>query len=122
MITIFIFVLNFDTNHYQIGENRLRRQTPGSCNLQSVNGTTAMLKEIFIGRCYYYINVLQKTNCQFNSAAYNCNLIWDKFYSISVQNSTRVEDYNELLNMVDMKIPENTSLFWSGTYTQAHEC
>ena len=121
LLTILIFVLNFDTNHFQIGLERHRRQTQ-SCNIANSPGTTLTLKEIFTGRCYYFINVLQKRNCLFNTSKYDCNAIWDEFNSISLKNQKNVTDYNKYLDLVDQPIPGNSSLFWSGTYTQAQEC
>lgn len=120
-IVTFIFIINFDTNHYQIGIERHRRQTP-SCNIAGLPGTTQQIKDIVIGRCYYFINVLQKNNCYFDSKKYNCNTVWDLFYSASLTNSRNISDYKNFLDSVDQDIPENTSLFWSGTYNQAHEC
>jgi hypothetical protein len=123
IISIFIFVLKFNTNHHQIGElQRVSRQTPSSCNLASLTGTTRQLREIFIGRCFYFINVLQKQSCDFDSTKYNCNSIWDTFYNISKKNTQKIADYDPLLALTDQVIPVNTSLFWSGTYTQAHQC
>jgi hypothetical protein len=120
-LSVLVFLSNFDTNHFQIGLERQRRQTQ-SCNIANVNGTTLSIKDIFIGRCYYFINVLQKQNCEFDSKKYNCTTIWDSFYTISLKNKQNISDYDTYLDLVDQKIPANTSLFWSGTYTQAHEC
>ena len=118
-LLLIIFVLNFKTDHHQIG---VSRQIQTSCNLGVLSGTTLGIKEILIGRCHYFINVLQKENCKFDSKKYNCSLIWETFYSISLKNTKNIDNYAPFLDLVDHIIPENTSLFWSGTYTQAHEC
>ena len=123
---VFIFVLNFDLNHCQ-NQNGLERKTnlseaASSCNTDVLSGTSLGIKEIFIGRCFYFINIVQKKNCEFHSKKYNCTEIWDLFYSISVKNSKNISDYNPFLDLVDHIIPENKSLFWSGVKTEAREC
>ncbi len=92
---------------------------------RNYNGTTNNIKEIFIGRCHYFLNVLQVNNCLINATNYNCSDIWNEF-SLAVIGkdpcSLKSENFDNLLRKVSHSIPMNTSLFWSGTYTPAHEC
>ena len=82
------------------------------------------MKEIFIGRCFYYIHYHPKRlkNCEFNSSNYDCNLIWETFYNITTKNAKNLSDYDPLINLTSHYVPENASLFWSGVYEQASDC
>lgn len=94
------------------------------CNKPAYNGTTRNIQQIFLGRCYYFLNILQKDNCIINASNYDCNDIWNEFYNTIKGKdpcSLTIDNFSKLLNMVNQTIPANTSLFWSGTYTPAHE-
>lgn len=118
----FIFLLQFSTNFYQIGDQSYARASTIKCEIPFYNASTPGLKEIFVGRCYYFINVAQKGNCDFDKSKYDCNKIWDTFSSITIKNTGNIEDYEPLFQLTDHPINENGSLFWSGTYNQAHQC
>ena len=95
-----------------------------SCDIKQYNGTTSNLDQIMIGRCQDFLNVVHKDDCSFNRAKYDCNKIWNSFKSATVNKNPceiRVGDYDEFLAQADHTIPENTTLFWSGTYNAAHE-
>ena len=116
---IFILIL-LANNSLQIGP--LPKML--SCPRDSYNGTTKNIEQIFKGRCHYFLNILQRTNCFIKSTAYNCSEIWSDFSKIVVGKDPcdlKVDDFERFLNMVDHPIMVNTSLFWSGTYTPAHD-
>ncbi len=88
------------------------------------NGTTHNIEQIFLGRCFYFLNILQLSNCNLNDTVYDCNSIWTVFQSVVVGKDPcdlKISDFDDLLKMVDHYIAPNTSLFWSGTYTPAHD-
>ena len=99
---------------------RLTRSTTETCNQTQSDGN--FLKEIFIGRCYYFYNILQKDECHIVGKNYNCTKIWLKFEQIMMKSACNVSDFDELFKLTDHDIPENKSVFWSGTYTPAHQC
>ena len=85
-------------------------------------GTTPYIKEIFLGKCYYYIEILQVQNINFNSSYYNCSFIWEKFYGLSKNSSCTIEDFDEFFKYSDQNIIKSRSVFWSGTYFWANLC
>lgn len=125
-----IITFKFDLRHQQKSfevtakGNIIRRHSNSSCGIIQLHGTTRNFKEIFFGRCYYYINYHPKIEkkCDFNSSKYNCNEIWQTFYKNTIRYKTNLTDYSELLKMTDMEIPENRSIFWSGTYSHIQYC
>ena len=96
-----------------------------SCSLRSsYNATTVGIKEIFIGRCYYFLNVLQKTNCEIDPRNYDCLAIWNEFEKVIIGKepcSIKIEDFDKFLELVNHPIPESKTLFWSGTYSTAYQ-
>jgi hypothetical protein len=95
-----------------------------NCNKIAYNGTTRNIQQIFLGRCYYFLNILQKDNCLINANDYSCNDIWNEFYNVIKGKepcSLTIDSFSRLLTLANQTIPPNTSLFWSGTYTPAHE-
>ena len=95
-----------------------------SCKIPS-NGTTKNLEGIFRGRCNYFINVQQAFNCDIDPSKYDCDAIWDSFQSIITTKAPcdiKIQDLDNFLKLVNHTIARNTSVFWSGTYTPAHEC
>jgi hypothetical protein len=91
-----------------------------SCNLDAYSATTPNIKEIFLGRCNYFINVAQKNNCNFNSSNYDCSQLWQSFYSAIKKPTCSIDDYNDFFRLTDHFIPPNQSLFWSGTMQYAN--
>jgi hypothetical protein len=89
-------------------------------DLNTYRATTPNLREIFFGRCFYYINILQKANGDFNGSQYDCRTIWQAFYTAATSQPCTIDDYNEFLNLTDQIIPSNGSLFWSGTSEVSH--
>lgn len=88
------------------------------------NGTTPNLQQIVIGRCHYFLNTVHKGDCNFNPVNYNCSDIWNKFKKVVIGKDPcdiKIDEFSDYLSAVDHKIPNNSSLFWSGTYTEAHE-
>ena len=91
----------------------------------SINGTTKNIESIFKGRCNYFINVQQAFNCDIDPSNYDCEIIWQSFKSIVTTKTPcdlKIQDLDNFLNLVNHNIAPNTSIFWSGTYTPAHEC
>ena len=91
----------------------------------SYNGTTENFRDIFIGRCYNYIEVVQANNQQFDASKYNCVEIFNEFKRINVGRNPcdiKIEDYNKFISLTEEYIPPNSTLFWSGTYTQVRDC
>ena len=94
------------------------------CKISS-NGTTKNIESIFKGRCNYFINVQQAFNCDIDPSNYDCDIIWQSFKSIVTTKTPcdlKIQDLDNFLNLVNHNIAPNTSIFWSGTYTPAHEC
>jgi len=94
------------------------------CQTKS-NGTTKNLEQIFLGRCYYFLNIQQISNCDINPTKYDCAKIFNSFRTALVGKtpcSVNVTDFSEFLSLVDHPIAANTSVFWSGTYTPTHDC
>ena len=88
-------------------------------------GTTKNIQDIFIGRCYNFLNKHQNSHLGIVTSNYNCNTIWSKFFKAIISKkpcNLQVEDFHEFLGLVNHSIPENLSVFWSGTYQLAHEC
>ena len=127
-----VILINFDLNYNQksyeeliIQDKTIRRDTSFlSCNLTHLHGTTRNLKEIFFGRCHYYISYHHKIEkkCDFDSSKYDCDKLWESFYNITSKHTANVSDYDELLKLTDMNIPTNGSLFWSGTKQHVLDC
>lgn len=88
------------------------------------NGTTPNFKEIFLGRCFYFLNILQKDNCKIDANNYDCGKIFDQL-SKTVLNKDPCQitekDYEAFLSMTYHDIGANNTLFWSGTYNPAHQ-
>ena len=106
----FVFLIE---NSIQIGPS-----LKSGC-VKNYNATTNQLKQIILGRCYYFLNIAQINNCFINVSKYDCNLIWNEFENVVVGKdpcSLRMNDFDRLIEMTDHVIGENTTLFWSGTY------
>lgn len=87
------------------------------------NGTTPNLREIIIGRCHTYFNIL-RDDCSLDKTKYDCEHIWQTFRKAVVGREpcdVKIEDYSELVKAVEHSIPYNKSLFWSGTYKHSGE-
>jgi hypothetical protein len=93
------------------------------CSVKS-NGTINNLKEIFLGRCHYFLNIRQQTNCGINSKSYNCTEIWLAFKEASTGKTPcniTIDDYRKFLSLVNHSIPANSTFFYSGTYRTAQD-
>lgn len=91
----------------------------------SYNGTTPDFEEIFLGRCYYFVNVLHKNDCGIQAKNISCSNLYESFVNAVVNKSScdiQMSDYQEFLIEADHPIGVNSTLFWSGTYGSAHEC
>jgi hypothetical protein len=97
-----------------------------SCYCSSTyNATTTNLREILIGRCYYFLNVLHKQTCFIDASKYDCEQIWNSFSSAVIGKNpcdVKMDDYNTFLNLTYHEIPVDKSLFWSGTFSYKSEC
>jgi hypothetical protein len=91
-------------------------------NMKQSQNDAATFREIFLGRCLYYINVIQMANDDFNGSQYDCGAIWQAFYTAATSKPCTDDDYNEFLNLTDQMIPPNRSLFFSGTLDAAKAC
>ncbi len=103
----------------QIGD--IRRSI--SCS-NLYNGTTRNIEEIFKGRCFEFTNTIHKEDCDIVSKNYNCNNIWIEFSNIIIGRNPcdiQIDEFKNYLEDTDHFIAQNKSLFWSGTYTPAHE-
>lgn len=89
------------------------------------NGSTYNLKEIVIGRCYEFINVLNVKNCDYvDRLDFDCQDIWDQYSFALVGKapcSVGMADFDNFIAAVDHSVPRNKTLFWSGTYAIAKE-
>ena len=94
------------------------------------NGTTRHIESIFLGRCYTFFSLPAYSSaaaelCLVNaSTAYDCQELWREFSSAVIGKppcAIQVEDFAEFLRKTYHPVPQNTSLFWSGTYRPAHD-
>jgi hypothetical protein len=109
--TCFCFIRPMNSDEYLRGVSI----SPGTyCNLENYSATTQSIKDIFIGRCNYFVFVIQKNNCHFNSSMYDCNEIWKSFYLAVKKPTCSLDYYNALFKITDHYIPPDKSLFWSG--------
>ena len=96
----------------------------GSNHTASYNGTTTNLKEIVIGRCHEFFSQLYKSKKHLNPNRFDCGRIWSSFSEAVIGKdpcSLRHSDFGSYLELTNHPIPPNTALFWSGSYTFAHE-
>jgi len=103
----------------QIGQNFERI----GC-LNNYNGTTKNIQEIVIGRCHEFVNSKHKDDCDIINKTFNCQEIWQQFAKSVIGKepcSIQISDFEDYLDKTDHFIPQDSSLFWSGTYTPAHE-
>ena len=82
-------------------------------------GTTPNFKNIFIGRCFYFLNVLHKENCDISLSKLNCSKIWDEFSNVIVNRNPcdiTIQDYDKYIELTWHIYDREKSIFWSGTY------
>jgi hypothetical protein len=94
------------------------------CN-GNYNGTTPDFKQIFIGRCYYFLNILHADDCAIQESNINCTQLYLDYEKVIIGKEAcdiHIDDFNDFLNGTNHPIEVDTSVFWSGTYTPAHEC
>lgn len=87
-------------------------------NMSFAEGSTQHLRDIVIGRCWDY---QRQKNV---SSVKNCLGIWgifSKAFAYKDPCNTSFEDYKPYFDEVGMEtVRPNKSLFWSGTYKEAH--
>lgn len=87
-------------------------------------GTTQNFEEIFIGKCQYFINVVQKNNCHIQKANFDCHVIWDEFKQAVLNKNPcdlKIQTFSKLVEITKHSIPNDLSLFWCGTNKLAHQ-
>jgi hypothetical protein len=91
-------------------------------------GTTPYFREIYLGRCHYFINVLHADTCflrPYLEYKINCSQAYEEFVNVVVGKDSceiTVDDYSKYLNRVAHPIPAGKSLFYSGMlYESAHQ-
>ena len=97
--------------------------TSRQCQPQG-NGTTSNIEQIFMGRCYYFINIQQISNCDIIPSDYDCTQIFKSFKTALVGKApcnVTISDFDDFLKLASHPIAANTSVFWSGTYTPTHD-
>lgn len=86
----------------------------------SSHGSARHLKEIVLGRCWDFQR--QKTS---EVTPKNCSKLWETFHNAFAFKdpcATNFSDYEPFFDEVGMDIVKrDKSLFWSGTYKEAHE-
>ncbi|XP_055364411.1 ADP-ribosyl cyclase/cyclic ADP-ribose hydrolase 1-like isoform X2 [Betta splendens] len=85
--------------------------------LRAQLGTTPNIRQIVVGRCYNYINLVNP------SYRYDCEEIWRQFEEAVVHQSycnVTVEDYGQMFYAVPQSWPCDRFLFWSKTRTLMH--
>ncbi|CAF0813814.1 unnamed protein product [Brachionus calyciflorus] len=90
----------------------------------STLGTTGNFKEIFLGRCFYFLNILHKNNCMIKSANLNCTQIWKEFSNVILNRNPceiKKEDFDNFLNMTSHFYDTEKAILWSGTDNMAHQ-
>jgi hypothetical protein len=101
---------------------QLAPATSQQCNTTYL-GTTRNFEEIFLGRCYYFLNVLHGRDCKIHSLNINCTALLDAFSAAVINKAAcdiKIDDFNEFLKLANHPLGVNTTLFWSGTYNPAH--
>jgi hypothetical protein len=91
-------------------------------------GTTPNFKEIFIGRCHYFINVLHADTCflqPYLAKKINCTQLVDEFLKVVIGKDPceiTEADYGKYLKCAAHPIPVNRSLLYSESlYDPAHQ-
>lgn len=87
-------------------------------------GTTPNFKNIFIGRCLNFLNVLHKENCDIALSNLNCTKIWDEFFKVVVNKNScdiKIQDYDKYIELTSHNYDREKSIFWSGTNLMAHQ-
>lgn len=77
-------------------------------------GSSPYFKEIFIGRCYYFVSILHRENCDIASLNANCTLIYEKFAAAVLNNdpcNINIEDFDEFFKLVYHPIPRDKAYF-----------
>ncbi|ELU00357.1 hypothetical protein CAPTEDRAFT_165703 [Capitella teleta] len=81
-------------------------------------GTTAELREIFMGRCWEYQRFIAPV--MFKASGIDCQALFDSFAKAFVGmapcGDVPPEAYDQLVEASSMELPPDTSLFWSGDY------
>ena len=88
------------------------------------NGTTLNFEQIFLGRCFYFIHVLHATDCDIQAMNISCTELYNQFAAAVLDKDPcdiKMEDFNRFLDLAEHPIGVNLTMFWSGTYTPAHE-
>ena len=84
-------------------------------------GTTAHLKDVFIGRCWQYQSISEQNKISVLSTKLNCTELWLKFYdSFAYKNpcEVNVSSYSKFFEMLDNKKKiYNVSLIFTTVWT-----
>eukprot|EP00794_Sanderia_malayensis_P007253 gene7253-8061_t len=75
--------------------------------------TTKNLKEIFIGRCHEFFNIISP-----GTTPKNCTLLWETFHAAFAYKSgchVQPDDYSQFFNYADENKLLNKTLFWEAT-------
>jgi hypothetical protein len=100
------------------------RQNLKTASSKITHGTTKNIHQIFLGRCYNFLNEHQNSKIEIYASNYNCNTIWKSFLNAVANKNPcniKIDDFQEFLRLVNHKIPQGISTFWSGTSSIAHE-
>jgi hypothetical protein len=120
VLFIFLAIVVMELHFVECFVASYEKSASNACNKTQNDGN--FLKEIFIGRCFYFYNILKKTECFIIDKNYDCPKIWLKFEETVKKSNCNVSDFDDLFKLTDHNIPENETVFWSGTYTPAHQC
>lgn len=94
------------------------------CAPSTLNGTTPDFEQIILGRCYYFVNVLHKKDCSVRDAKINCTELMNEFNRAILGKEpceVEISDFDRFLELANHSIGANSTLFWSGAYTTAHD-
>ncbi|KAL5004514.1 hypothetical protein ScPMuIL_017970 [Solemya velum] len=86
------------------------------------SGTTPHIREIFLGRCWAYQEVIKPQHL--HSDVKNCELLWDMFvtaFSNKGPCDVTSQEYAPFMSQASQEIARNKAMFWSGTYQIAHQ-
>ena len=100
------------------------RQNSKTAPSKATLGTTKNIHQIFLGRCYNFLNEHPNSKIEISASNYNCNAIWTSFINAVVNKTPcniKIDDFQEFLRLVNHKIPKGIITFWSGTSSIAHE-
>lgn len=80
-------------------------------------GKTPNFESIFIGKCNFFINVVEKSNCKLQERNISCETMWKEFSKAFLNREPcqiTADLFKPLFEISQYPIGHDKSLFWSG--------